>query len=161
MEHWSDRAGERRYSITRTLSFRHPLALCTPSCPNLCVFLLCFFLIFSGDDFYNGFLGPSMTYTSGIWHTDNDTLEQAQINKMELIAQKIHLKAGEKHLDLGCGWGTFINFVSHTQTNLRSPLSRSFSFHLLYLESFCHGLRTVWLFGFTNLCSPLATSQVD
>jgi cyclopropane fatty-acyl-phospholipid synthase-like methyltransferase len=35
-----------------------------------------------GDDFYNGFLGPSMIYTSGIWHTENDTLEQAQINKM-------------------------------------------------------------------------------
>jgi len=63
-----------------------------------------------GDDFYNGFLGPSMIYTSGIWHTEDDTLEQAQINKMELIAQKIHLKAGEKHLDLGCGWGTFINY---------------------------------------------------
>lgn len=30
----------------------------------------------------------------------------------ELIAQKIHLKAGDKHLDLGCGWGTFINYCA-------------------------------------------------
>lgn len=67
---------------------------------------------FSGDDFYNGFLGPSMTYTSGIWHTENDTLEQAQVNKMDLIAQKIHLQKGDLHLDLGCGWGTFINFAA-------------------------------------------------
>ena len=66
----------------------------------------------SGDDFYNGFLGPSMIYTSGIWHTENDTLEQAQVNKMELIAQKMHLKAGDQHLDLGCGWGTFINYCA-------------------------------------------------
>lgn len=53
-----------------------------------------------------------MIYTSGIWHTENDTLEQAQINKMELIAQKMHLQPGDKHLDLGCGWGTFINFCA-------------------------------------------------
>ena len=53
-----------------------------------------------------------MIYTSGIWHTENDTLEQAQINKMELIAQKMHLKSGETHLDLGCGWGTFINYCA-------------------------------------------------
>jgi len=65
-----------------------------------------------GDDFYNGFLGPSMCYTSGIWHHEDDTLEQAQLNKMELIAQKIHMKAGELHLDLGCGWGTFINYCA-------------------------------------------------
>jgi cyclopropane fatty-acyl-phospholipid synthase-like methyltransferase len=65
-----------------------------------------------GDDFYNGFLGPSMTYTSGIWHNEDDTLEQAQINKMDLIAQKMHLREGDKHLDLGCGWGTFINYCA-------------------------------------------------
>ena len=58
-----------------------------------------------------------MIYTSGIWHTEDDTLEQAQINKMELIAQKIHLKQGDKHLDLGCGWGTFINYC----TSRRQP----------------------------------------
>lgn len=53
-----------------------------------------------------------MIYTSGIWHEINDTLEQAQINKMELIAQKMHTKPGETHLDLGCGWGTFINYMA-------------------------------------------------
>lgn len=58
-----------------------------------------------------------MIYTSGIWHTENDTLEQAQINKMELIAQKMHMKAGEQHLDLGCGWGTFINYWYDTHTS--------------------------------------------
>lgn len=61
-----------------------------------------------GDDFYAGFLGPTMIYTSGVFHTVEETLEEAQTNKMNLIANKIHMKAGDAHLDIGCGWGTFI-----------------------------------------------------
>jgi len=33
----------------------------------------------------------------------------AQVNKMDIVARKIDMKPGEKHLDIGCGWGTFIN----------------------------------------------------
>jgi len=62
-----------------------------------------------GDDFYAAFLGETMIYTSGIFQNENETLEQAQRNKLELVAQKIHLKKGEFHLDLGCGWGALIN----------------------------------------------------
>jgi len=65
-----------------------------------------------GNDFYKAFLGETMVYTSGIWQTENDTLEEAQINKINLICNKIHLKAGEKHLDIGCGWGTFIKHAA-------------------------------------------------
>jgi len=62
-----------------------------------------------GDDFYAGFLGPTMIYTGGIFHSFEETLEEAQANKMNLIANKIHLKPGDQHLDIGCGWGTFIS----------------------------------------------------
>ncbi|KAJ3219847.1 hypothetical protein HDU67_009035 [Dinochytrium kinnereticum] len=61
-----------------------------------------------GDDFYNWFLGPMMIYTSGII-TDSksgETLEQLQQNKLDLVAEKIQLKKGDRHLDIGCGWGT-------------------------------------------------------
>lgn len=61
-----------------------------------------------GNDFYNSFLGETMVYTSGIFLDENDTLEQSQINKLNLVANKIHLKKGEKHLDIGCGWGTLV-----------------------------------------------------
>lgn len=61
-----------------------------------------------GNDFYNSFLGPMMVYTSGIFNDPEETLEQAQLNKFELVANKIHLQKGDKHLDLGCGWGAFI-----------------------------------------------------
>lgn len=61
-----------------------------------------------GNDFYNWFLGETMIYTSGMWKEPNDTLEIAQLRKLDTIAQYIQLKEGEEHLDIGCGWGTLI-----------------------------------------------------
>eukprot|EP00163_Fabomonas_tropica_P022543 TRINITY_DN3931_c0_g1_i12.p1 TRINITY_DN3931_c0_g1~~TRINITY_DN3931_c0_g1_i12.p1 ORF type:complete len:369 (+),score=124.33 TRINITY_DN3931_c0_g1_i12:282-1388(+) len=61
-----------------------------------------------GNDFYRAFLGPLMVYTSGIFENPEDTLEVAQMNKIEGIFDKIHLKKGDRLLDLGCGWGTFV-----------------------------------------------------
>ncbi|KAI7861852.1 S-adenosyl-L-methionine-dependent methyltransferase [Spinellus fusiger] len=67
-----------------------------------------------GNDFYGGFLGPLMVYTSGIISdpTKRETLEEMQENKMRLICEKIQLKKDEKHLDIGCGWGTLTAFAS-------------------------------------------------
>lgn len=67
-----------------------------------------------GDDFYGWFLGPRMIYTSGIISdTDKEeTLEQLQDNKLAIVCEKIGLKANEKMLDIGCGWGTLARFAS-------------------------------------------------
>ncbi|KAG2224378.1 hypothetical protein INT45_006778 [Circinella minor] len=67
-----------------------------------------------GDDFYEAFLGPLMVYTSGIISDKNkrETLEEMQNNKMRLICEKVHLKEGEKHLDIGCGWGTLTGYAA-------------------------------------------------
>lgn len=60
-----------------------------------------------GDDFYSRFLGKLMVYTSGIFHdANNDSLEQAQVNKFNLVCNKMHVKPGDKVLDMGCGWGS-------------------------------------------------------
>lgn len=67
-----------------------------------------------GNDFYEAFLGPSMVYTSGIISdpTKRETLEQMQDNKMKLVCEKLHMKEGESHLDIGCGWGTLACYAS-------------------------------------------------
>jgi cyclopropane fatty-acyl-phospholipid synthase-like methyltransferase len=59
-----------------------------------------------GNDFFEWFLGDRMIYTSGYFLNPNQTLEQAQDNKMHLSCQKLQLKPGMKYLDIGCGWGT-------------------------------------------------------
>ncbi|MDA1121022.1 MAG: cyclopropane-fatty-acyl-phospholipid synthase [Bacteroidetes bacterium] len=60
------------------------------------------------NDLFNWFLGPKMIYTSCYFKDQSESLEQAQENKMNLIAQKMQLKAGERLLDIGCGWGTLV-----------------------------------------------------
>lgn len=67
-----------------------------------------------GDDFYGWFLGPRMIYTSGIISDINseESLEQLQDNKLAIVCEKIGLKAGERMLDIGCGWGTLAKFAS-------------------------------------------------
>lgn len=61
-----------------------------------------------GNDFFNWFLGPTMIYTSAFFKTLEDTLEDAQRQKMDLVCKKLHLQEGEELLDLGCGWGTLV-----------------------------------------------------
>ncbi len=66
-----------------------------------------------GNDFFSSFLGPRMVYTSGIWmDVKKETLEEAQDRKMQMVCQKLHMKPGDKHLDIGCGWGTLITYAA-------------------------------------------------
>ncbi|MET9653187.1 cyclopropane-fatty-acyl-phospholipid synthase family protein [Streptomyces sp. NPDC006460] len=58
-----------------------------------------------GNDFYELVLGPSMVYSCAYW-TEGGTLEDAQRDKLDLIARKLDLKEGDRLLDVGCGWGS-------------------------------------------------------
>jgi cyclopropane-fatty-acyl-phospholipid synthase len=60
-----------------------------------------------GNDFFALFLDESMTYSCAIFSRGAQTLEQAQLAKLDLIATKLQLKAGQRLLDVGCGWGSF------------------------------------------------------
>lgn len=61
-----------------------------------------------GNDFYKLWLDDSMTYSCAYFEHPEDSLYQAQINKVEYILKKLNLKAGERILDIGSGWGELI-----------------------------------------------------
>jgi cyclopropane-fatty-acyl-phospholipid synthase len=61
-----------------------------------------------GNDFYRLVLGPTMTYSCAVFESVDDTLEQAQHNKHELICRKLGLRPGMRLLDVGCGWGSLV-----------------------------------------------------
>ncbi|GAB6043774.1 cyclopropane-fatty-acyl-phospholipid synthase family protein [Endothiovibrio diazotrophicus] len=65
-----------------------------------------------GNDFYQLFLDETMAYTCAYFHTPEDTLEQAQLNKFEHICRKLMLKPGESLVDLGCGWGGLLIYAA-------------------------------------------------
>lgn len=58
------------------------------------------------NEFYRLVLGPTMTYSCAFFGSAEDTLEQAQHDKHELICRKLRLRPGDRLLDVGCGWGT-------------------------------------------------------
>jgi cyclopropane-fatty-acyl-phospholipid synthase len=61
------------------------------------------------NTFFRYMLGDNMQYTCAIFRNRNDTLEQAQQHKLDVILKKMDLSEHHKVLDIGCGWGTLLN----------------------------------------------------
>ena len=66
-----------------------------------------------GNDFYSLWLDDSMTYSSGMFYSDTSTLQEAQENKYQSILNLLNLKKGSKILEIGCGWGGFLEYASN------------------------------------------------
>ncbi len=60
------------------------------------------------NDFYALWLDKERVYSCAYFKTVDDTLDQAQQNKLEHICRKLRLHSGERLLDIGCGWGALI-----------------------------------------------------
>lgn len=76
-----------------------------------------------GNDFYKGFLGQMMIYTSGICRDESETLEEMQLNKLKMVGEKCQMKEGERHLDIGCGWGTLVNYAAENHGTFSTGVS--------------------------------------
>ena len=63
-------------------------------------------------EFYLGVLGPTNSYTCARWDGVR-TLDEAQVQKMDLLCRKAELKPGNHVLDIGCGYG---GFLAHAAT---------------------------------------------
>ncbi|HEY8591620.1 MAG TPA: cyclopropane-fatty-acyl-phospholipid synthase family protein [Sphingomicrobium sp.] len=59
-----------------------------------------------GNDFYSAWLDPTMTYSAARFRSAAESLEQAQLQKVHDLLDRLDLKAGDRLLEIGCGWGT-------------------------------------------------------
>ena len=64
-----------------------------------------------GNDLFSLMLDKRMNYSCAYWRYAQD-LDQAQIDKMDLICRKLHFKPGMKVLEIGCGWGGFAKYAA-------------------------------------------------
>ena len=65
-----------------------------------------------GNDLFEEFLDPTMMYSAAQFLTPDDTLEQAQLNKLARICQKLALKPSDHLLEIGTGWGSMALYAA-------------------------------------------------
>ncbi len=59
------------------------------------------------NDFFRLFLDERMVYSSAVYESEADSLEEAQVRKLDRICQKLQLTADDHLLEIGTGWGAF------------------------------------------------------
>ena len=65
-----------------------------------------------GNDFYRLWLDREMLYTCAYFPSPGDTLEDAQIAKMDRVCRKLRLQPGERVVEAGCGWGSLALYMA-------------------------------------------------
>lgn len=67
-----------------------------------------------GNDFYSLWLDERMVYSCAYWTSPPESLEAAQVAKLDLVCRKLRLRPTDRLLDVGCGWGALvIHAVQH------------------------------------------------
>ena len=65
-----------------------------------------------GNNFYKCWLDKTMTYSSAIFSKKKQSLQIAQKNKYESLVRLANIKKNNTVLEIGCGWGGFVSYVS-------------------------------------------------
>ncbi|WP_370284760.1 class I SAM-dependent methyltransferase [Pseudooceanicola nanhaiensis] len=65
-----------------------------------------------GNDFYSLWLDETMTYSSALFATGQESLEAAQTAKYASMVDQMDVKPGEHVLEIGCGWGGFAEYAA-------------------------------------------------
>jgi len=65
-----------------------------------------------GNDLFEQFLDPTMMYSAAMFLRENDSLEQAQLNKLERICEKLALQPSDHLLEIGTGWGSMAIYAA-------------------------------------------------
>jgi len=74
-----------------------------------------------GNDFYRLWLDDQLVYTCAYFESPEQSLEQAQIAKMDLVCRKLGLRPGETVIEAGCGWGALaLHMARHHGVRVRA-----------------------------------------
>lgn len=65
-----------------------------------------------GNEFYHDFLGDPMFYSCGVAYEQDESLEVAQERKCGLVCEQLGLQDGDRILDFGCGWGSWLIYCA-------------------------------------------------
>ena len=65
-----------------------------------------------GNDFYELWLDDSMTYSSALFHSGQESLERAQEQKYAALVDALGVQPGDHVLEIGCGWGGFAEYAA-------------------------------------------------
>ena len=90
------------------------------------------------NELFSLMLDEGMNYSCGYWKNAQD-LNQAQINKLDLICQKMHLEPGMSVLEIGCGWGGFAKYAAQNYGVSVHGVTISKE-QMQYAEDACQGL---------------------
>ena len=65
-------------------------------------------------EFYEQFLDSRLVYSCAYFKTPGMSLDQAQLEKLDLVCRKLDVHPGEAFLDVGCGWGALVRHAATT-----------------------------------------------